>query len=130
MRKLKSDSEREGDLFLCQLVAENYRPCHDSVKEYLLVHGSSARNLHESLNLQMAAKAQMNGKNDPDATPRQRYAYMGMCLDIAEIHRQGLKEAWPKEEIKRVRNERMTRTALFNGLGTKKDQKQAYRKPA
>jgi len=127
MARLKSDSEREGDLLLCQLTAEAYRPCHDAINKFKFVHGTSSPNLHMTFNLSMAAKARMNGKNDPNATPRQRYAYMGMCLDIAEVYSQGLDEGWPRDEIKRVGNERMTRTALFNGLGTQKDRKQAKR---
>ena len=63
----------------------------------------------------------MNGINDPDATRRQRIAALTMYEDIAEVHNRAIELQMDKEDMKAWRNARLTKTALFHGLGTKKD---------
>ena len=124
-RQLKKQlSNKPEDLFILQVTAETYRPAMDSTKASVEVYGSSAKpSLYCALNKQVAAKCQMNGINDPAANRRQRIAALTMLEDIYEVHTDTLQGKISRERMNEIRNERMTRTALFHGLGTKKDQK-------
>jgi hypothetical protein len=125
---MKRLSDKPEDLLVCQLTAESYRPCMDSTKAVIEVYGSQAKpSLYCALNKQVAAKAQVSGVNDPNATRRQRIAMLTMYEDITEVHTQALQLNLDKERMKEMRNERLTRTALFHGLGAKTDLKAAKR---
>jgi len=125
----KQLSNKPEDLFILQVTAETYRPAMNSIKAILEVYGSSAKpSLYVALNKQVAAKCQMSGINDPTANRRQRIAALTMYEDIYEVHTDTLEGKISRERMNEIRNERMTRTALFHGLGTKKDQQQAKRK--
>lgn len=120
----KQLSNKPEDLFLLQVTAETYRPAMDSIKAILEVYGSSAKpSLYVVLNKQVSAKCQMNGINDPSANRRQRIAALTMFEDIYEVHIDTLEGKISRERMNEIRNERLTRTALFHGLGTKKDQR-------
>jgi hypothetical protein len=124
-RQLKKQlSNKPEDLFLLQVTAETYRPAMGSIKAVVEVYGSSAKpSLYVALNKQVAAKCQMNGINDPSANRRQRIAALTMYEDIYEVHTDTLEGKISRERMNEIRNERLTRTALFHGLGTKKDQR-------
>jgi len=124
-RQLKKQlSNKPEDLFLLQVTAETYRPAMDSIKAILEVYGSSAKpSLYVALNKQVSAKCQMNGINDPSAHRRQRIAALTMFEDIYEVHIDTLEGKISRERMNEIRNERLTRTALFHGLGTKKDRR-------
>lgn len=121
---VRSLSNKPEDLFLCQLAVESYRPAMDSTKIVIEVYGNKSKfPLYASLNKQVAAKCQMNGINDPNATRRQRIAAITMFEDISESHISSIENHLTKEEMEALRNDRLTRTALFHGLGAKKDLK-------
>lgn len=119
-------SGRPEDLFLVQITAESYRPAMDSTKLAIEVYGNKSKfPLYGVLNRQVAAKCQMNGINDPEATRRQRIAALTMLEDISEVHISSIESNLTKEEMEVLRNERLTKTALFHGLGAKKDLKRS-----
>lgn len=117
--------DKPDDLLLMQLTAESYRPAMDSIKRVVAKYGNGAQvPLYTALNKQVAAKAGLSdGINDLNATRRQRLCVATQFEDIYDVHTMACDANLPKDEMKRLRNERLTKTALFFGLGTKKDRK-------
>lgn len=121
---VRANKGNPEQIALLTLQLDSYRPYMDSVKHYVDIYGSSSKiGLYATLNKQLAAKAQMNGLNDPNATRKQRICLIAMMEDVYEAHTQGFEMGLDSSAIKVLRNERTDKTSLFFNLGTKKARK-------